>query len=67
MAARVNRPVDFPFVLVRLCCEVCKRSGAYRLATLSAKFGFARPLVRQLCVAPRSSRLRLWRTVLRGD
>src|SRR5258706_12764857 len=39
MAMRVNRLVDFPFVLVRLRCDVCKRSGAYRLARLSAKFG----------------------------
>ena len=39
MVMRVNRLVDFPFVLVRLRCDVCKRSGAYRLARLAAKFG----------------------------
>ena len=33
-----NRLTDFPFVLVRLRCDVCKRAGAYRLARLAAKF-----------------------------
>ena len=37
--ARLHRLVDFPFVLVRLRCDTCKRSGAYRLARLAAKFG----------------------------
>src|SRR5712672_2933783 len=35
----VNRLVDFPYVLVRMRCDVCKRSGAYKLAGLAAKFG----------------------------
>jgi len=36
---RVNRLVDFPYVLVRLQCDLCKRKGAYRLARLATKFG----------------------------
>ena len=34
-----RRLVDFPYVLVRLRCEVCKRAGAYRLARLAVKYG----------------------------
>lgn len=37
MAAR--RLVDFPYVLVRLCCDACKRAGSYRLARLAVKYG----------------------------
>lgn len=29
----------YPFVVVRIGCRVCSRSGAYRLARLAAKFG----------------------------
>jgi hypothetical protein len=36
---RVRRLVDFPYVLVRLRCDVCKRAGAYRLARLAVKYG----------------------------
>src|SRR5438105_11487458 len=36
---QVRRLVDFPYVLVRLRCEVCKRAGAYRLARLAVKYG----------------------------
>jgi hypothetical protein len=35
----VRRLVDFPYVLVRLRCDACKRAGAYRLARLAVKFG----------------------------
>jgi hypothetical protein len=35
----VRRLVDFPYVLVRLRCDSCKRAGAYRLARLAVKFG----------------------------
>ena len=35
----VRQLVDFPYVLVRLRCEVCKRAGAYRLARLAVKYG----------------------------
>jgi hypothetical protein len=36
---RVRRLVDFPYVLVRLRCDVCQRAEAYRLARLAVKFG----------------------------
>jgi hypothetical protein len=36
---RVRRLVDFPYVLVRLRCDACKRAGSYRLARLAVKFG----------------------------
>src|SRR6266480_3299815 len=36
---RVRRLVDFPFVLVRLRCDACKRAGAYRLVRLAVKYG----------------------------
>ena len=29
----------YPFVVVRIACRVCSRSGAYRLARLAAKYG----------------------------
>jgi hypothetical protein len=35
----LRRLVDFPYVLVRLRCDLCKRAGAYRLARLAVKFG----------------------------
>jgi len=31
--------VDFPYVLVRLRCDTCKRAGSYRLARLAVKYG----------------------------
>jgi hypothetical protein len=36
---RVRRLVDFPYVLVRLHCDACKRAGSYRLARLAVKYG----------------------------
>jgi hypothetical protein len=36
---RVRRLVDFPYVLVRLRCDTCKRAGAYRLPRLAVKYG----------------------------
>lgn len=30
---------DFPFVTVRLACELCHRKGQYRLARLVARYG----------------------------
>jgi hypothetical protein len=39
MGMAVRRLVDFPYVLVRLRCDACKRAGAYRLARLAVKFG----------------------------
>ncbi len=35
----MRRLMDFPYVLVRLRCDVCNRAGAYRLARLAVKFG----------------------------
>lgn len=35
---------SYPFVVVRLGCSQCKRSGAYRLARLAAKYGAEIPL-----------------------
>jgi hypothetical protein len=35
----IRRTVDYPWVLVRLRCDVCKRAGAYRLARLAEKYG----------------------------
>lgn len=37
--APLYRLVDFPYVLVRLRCETCRRSGAYRLARVAVKYG----------------------------
>lgn len=39
MGMIVRRLVDFPYVLVRLRCDACKRAGAYRLARLAVKYG----------------------------
>jgi hypothetical protein len=38
-AMRLRRLADFPYVAVRLRCDVCKRAGAYRLARLAVKYG----------------------------
>jgi hypothetical protein len=35
----IRRLVDYPWVLVRLRCDVCMRAGSYRLARLAVKFG----------------------------
>jgi hypothetical protein len=34
-----DRLAFYPFVVVRIACHVCPRSGAYRLARLAAKLG----------------------------
>lgn len=34
-----DRLVAYPYVVVRISCELCKRHGSYRLARLAAKFG----------------------------
>lgn len=31
--------ITYPYIVVRLACEVCNRSGSYRLARLAAKYG----------------------------
>ena len=33
------RLVDYPYVLVRFRCDICKRSGQSRLARLADKYG----------------------------
>jgi hypothetical protein len=35
----VRRLVDFPYVLLRLRWDACKRAGSYRLARLAVKYG----------------------------
>jgi hypothetical protein len=34
-----DRLAFYPFVVVRIACRVCTRSGSYRLARLAAKHG----------------------------
>jgi hypothetical protein len=34
-----DRLATYPYVVVRVGCELCKRQGSYRLARLAAKFG----------------------------
>src|SRR3984957_18771246 len=34
-----DRLAFYPFVVVRIACRVCSRSGSYRLTRLSAKYG----------------------------
>jgi hypothetical protein len=36
--------LNFPFVRVRIRCDLCNRSGGYRLARLAEKFGADFPL-----------------------
>jgi hypothetical protein len=62
MCAR--RLVDFPYVLVRLRCDACKRAGSYRLARLAVKYG-AEILLDDLIV--RLSADWRWRDELRGS
>jgi hypothetical protein len=35
----IRRLVHYPYVLVRLQCDACKRAGFYRLARLAVKYG----------------------------
>jgi hypothetical protein len=39
MERRDDRLADYPYVVVRLGCDLCLRRGQYRLARLAAKFG----------------------------
>ena len=34
-----DRLALYPFVVVRIACRVCSRSGSYQLARLAAKYG----------------------------
>jgi hypothetical protein len=40
-----DRLSDYPWVIVRIGCDLCKRSGSYRLARLASKFGAEASLV----------------------
>ena len=44
MSEPERRLVAFPYVRVRIACELCKRSGSYRLARLATKYGAEIPL-----------------------
>jgi hypothetical protein len=35
----MERLSDFPWVVVRVGCNLCRRKGEYRLARLAAKYG----------------------------
>jgi hypothetical protein len=39
-----GRLIDYPYVVVRLACRYCHRSGQYRLANLAERFGAQRDL-----------------------
>ena len=58
-----DRFAFYPFVVVRIACRVCSRSGSYRLARLAAKYGPEIPL-RDL--AERFSHDCLWRAEARS-
>lgn len=40
----MDRLSSYPFVVVRIGCDLCHRRGRYRLARLAAKFGPEIPL-----------------------
>ena len=39
-----QRLSQYPFVLVRITCDLCGRSGRHRLVRLGAKFGLECPI-----------------------
>jgi len=53
----------YPFVVVRIACRVCSRTGSYRLARLAAKFG---PEISLRDLTDRFSYDCLWRTEARS-
>jgi hypothetical protein len=53
----------YPFVVVRIACRVCSRSGSYRLARLAAKFG---PEISLRDLTDRFSYDCLWRAEAHG-
>jgi hypothetical protein len=53
----------YPYVVVRIACRQCSRSGGYRLARLAAKFG---PEITLDDVLQRFSYDCLWRTESRS-
>jgi hypothetical protein len=40
----MDRLSSYPWVIVRIACDRCKRRGSYRLARLAAKFGPEAPM-----------------------
>src|SRR5215471_4430894 len=53
----------YPFVVVRIACRVCSRSGSYRRARLAAKFG---PEISLRDLLDRFSYDCRWRAVVRA-
>jgi hypothetical protein len=53
----------YPFVVVRIACRVCSRTGSYRLARLAAKFG---PEIGLRDLTDRFSYDRRWRAEARS-
>jgi hypothetical protein len=58
-----DRLAFYPFVVVRIACRVCSRSGSYRLARLAAKFG---PEITLRALTDRFSYDCLWRAEARS-
>ena len=58
-----DRLALYPFVVVRIACRVCSRSGSYRLARLAAKFG---PEITLRDLTERFSYDCLWRAYARS-
>jgi hypothetical protein len=58
-----DRLAFYPFVVVRLACRVCSRTGSYRLARLVAKFG---PVITLRDLTGRFSYDCLWRAEARS-
>jgi hypothetical protein len=58
-----DRLAFYPFVVVRIACCVCSRTGSYRLARLAAKFG---PEITLRDLTDRFSYDCLWRTEARS-
>jgi hypothetical protein len=63
MDARQDCLAFYPFVVLRISCQVCPRKGAYRLARLAAKYG---PEISLRDLTDRFSYDCLWRTTVRA-
>jgi len=59
-----DRLAFYPFVVVRIACRVCSRTGSYRLARLAAKFG---PEITLRDLIDRFSYDCLWRAEARSE
>jgi hypothetical protein len=58
-----NRLAHYPFVVVRIACRVCLRSGSYRLARLASKY---RPEISLRDLTDRFSYDCMWRKEAHG-